>query len=173
MGSASRPGSSLPTPNLEILAGTGMGIVAAALTVGAMATKGPLPVLLAAVAIPVIAAVILRPRYGMILLIFCMSFVEEFRGGIGEQAAGGDEYLRSERTPFYSATIGIPALYLPDILIGGVLLLYVIRTIVWRMPMRLRLDRSAWVCWSWVFRSCSPCLFPLGAMSRSGRLSWI
>jgi len=141
MGSASRPGTSLSTPSLEVLAGVGLGIVAATLTVGAMATKGPLPVLVVAAAIPVAAAVILRPRYGMILLIFCMSFVEEFRGGIGDQAAGGDEYLRSERTPFYAATMGVPALYLPDILIGGILLLYVIRTILWRVPMRLPLDK--------------------------------
>lgn len=140
MDSASRR-ALVPKPSLEILAGSGLGIVAAVIVLGAMATKGPLLVLLAAATIPVVAAVILRPRYGMILLIFCMSFVEEFRGGIGDQGAGGDEYLRSERTSFYSATIGIPSLYLPDILVGGVLLLYVIRAILWRLPMGIRLDK--------------------------------
>lgn len=94
----------------------------------------------AILAVPIVVTAVLRPRFGMLLLIFAMGFVEEFRGGIGDQGAGGDEYLRSERTPFYAATIGLPGLYIPDVLVLGLLLQFFAKALVERKPLRLRLD---------------------------------
>ena len=92
-------------------------------------------------AIPVLAVVVVRPRLGMLLLIFMISFVEEFRGGIGDTNTGGDEALRSERTPFYSITLGLPSLYIPDVLIGGLLFLYMVKLVLWRESPPFRLDK--------------------------------
>lgn len=135
--------AAIPKPSAEVIFGVALGVVAAAIAIFSMTTRGPIVALIAMVAIPVAAFVVLRPRMGMILLIFCMSFVEEFRGGIGDTNTGGDEQLRSERTPFYAATLGLPALYLPDVMIGGVLLLYLFKTMLWRQPLPFRMDKIA------------------------------
>jgi hypothetical protein len=91
-------------------------------------------------AIPIGVAAVLRPRYGMLLLFFAMAFVEEFRGGIGDTGGGGDEALRSERTPFYQATLVVPGLYIPDVLVMGLLLLFLVKAFLARERAGLRLD---------------------------------
>jgi O-antigen ligase len=92
------------------------------------------------VAVPLAVAAVLRPRFGMLLAMFAFAFMEEFRGGIGDTGAGGDEFLRSERTPFYAATIGVPGLYLPDLIVAGLLLLFLLRALIHRSRIGLQFD---------------------------------
>lgn len=124
----------------QTLAGVGLGGLAAIIVLASTATK-PVIAFAAIVAVPLLGMALVRPRYAMLAFLFCMAFVEEFPGGIGDHNAGGDETQRSARTPFYSATLGIPSLYLPDVMIGGLSLLYLFKYILWREPLPLRLDK--------------------------------
>lgn len=117
-----------------------IGTAGAALVV-ATSSFNLLAALVAITAIPVVAIVVVRPRIGMLLLIFLICFMEEFRGGVGDTKVGGDEALRSERLPFYAITLGLPALYIPDLLIGGLLGLYLVKLVLWREPSPFKLDR--------------------------------
>ena len=114
---------------------------AGATLVVAVSSFNPLYAVAASVVIPVMAIVVVRPRLGMLLLIFLISFMEEFRGGIGDTKVGGDEALRSERLPFYSVTLGLPGLYIPDVLIGGLTFLYFVKLVLWRERSPFIFDR--------------------------------
>ncbi len=114
---------------------------AGATLVVAVSSFNPLYAVAASVVIPVMAIVVVRPRLGMLLLIFLISFMEEFRGGIGDTKGGGDEALRSERLPFYSVTLGLPGLYIPDVLIGGLTFLYCVKLALWRERSPFIFDR--------------------------------
>ena len=125
-----------------VFAGSMIGILGAIiLFAGLQSQAGALVPLAAMAVVPVLAAVILKPRFGVLLLIFAMAFVEEFRGAIGDTGVGGDEVLRSERTAFYAKTFGLPSVYLPDIMIGGLLFLYLLRILLRRIAINLRLDK--------------------------------
>ncbi|HAC34679.1 MAG TPA: hypothetical protein DCF45_09205 [Gammaproteobacteria bacterium] len=116
-------------------------IILFVVTLGAtLAALGPLispiipPVAVVAIIISIVS--VLQPRYGVLLLIFLISFVEEFRGGIST-----DMFERSERTFFYARTLGIPTLYAPDVIIGGLLAVFLIREIFLRRGLPLHVDR--------------------------------
>lgn len=128
-------------PTLEVAAAIAVALLAIAAVLMGLSRRGPMIPALAIAAIPVVAAVFLRPRYGVMLIILCIGFIEEFRGGIGDTNVGGNEQLRSERTPFYSATLGLPSLYIPDVLILGTLALYFVRAVIWRSPVSFRFDK--------------------------------
>ena len=125
----------------EIAFGVLLGLVAVSALFFGVSRRGELIPLGVIAILPVVAAVVLRPRYGVLVLIFAIGFVEEFRGGIGERQAGGNEFLRSERTPFYAATIGLPGTYIPDLMILGTLGLYMLRAVLQRTPVSFRFDR--------------------------------
>ena len=124
----------------EWLTALAIGTAGATLVI-AVASFKPLAAIGAAAAIPVMAIVVIRPRIGMLLLMFLMCFMEEFRGGIGDTKVGGDEATRSERLPFYSVTLGLPGLYIPDVLIGGLLGLYTVKMVLWREKPPFVFDR--------------------------------
>lgn len=90
---------------------------------------------LAAAAIPVAVAVVLRPRWGVVLFFFCIAFLEEFPGGLSDQDAE-----RSARQPFYSATFGLPMTYPVDVIVAGLLALYALKKIFGREPLDLPFD---------------------------------
>ena len=125
---------------VEWLTALAIGTAGAALAVGAGSFK-PMAAVVAAGAIPIMAIVVVRPRIGMLLLIFLFAFMEEFRGGLGDTNINNEEAKRSERLPFYSLTLGMPGLYIPDVLIGGLLGLYVVKMVLWREKPPLMLDR--------------------------------
>jgi O-Antigen ligase len=145
MGLVNQPGTTRSVPDfVRILAAIALGAGGALAIVAASARMGSPKsslLILAILAIPVLAAVTLRPRFGMLLLIFAMCFIEEFPGGIGDTGIGANESERSERTAFYAATLGIPALYIPDAMIGGLLLLYLFKAMLWRDSAKFRLDK--------------------------------
>lgn len=126
---------------LEIAIAALVGLAAMAALLLAISRRGPMVPAAAIAAIPILAAVVLRPRYGVLLIILAIGFIEEFRGGIGDTNVGGNEQLRSERTTFYSATLGLPSLYIPDVMILGTLALYLVRAVVWRSPVSFRFDK--------------------------------
>ncbi|MEW6676497.1 MAG: O-antigen ligase family protein [Pseudomonadota bacterium] len=126
----------------QVVSGAVLGILCAAVVAASMSAKaGPMIPVALMVVLPALAAVVLRPRVGVLMLFFAMGFIEEFRGGIGDTGAGGDEALRSERTPFYAKTIGLPSLYMPDVMIGGILFLYLAKAVLWRNTLGMRLDK--------------------------------
>ncbi|MGE3391360.1 MAG: O-antigen ligase family protein [Gammaproteobacteria bacterium] len=110
--------------------------VAGACLVLAGSEFGPKVVAAVALAIPVVAAVVLKPRWGVILLMGALFTIEEFAGGLGEESVE-----RSLRTPFYSMAIGIPGIYLPDIMVIGLLLVYIGHGLVNGTPLYIRTDR--------------------------------
>ena len=118
-----------------------LGIAAMGAVLVGLSQRGPVVPAAGIALIPIVAATILRPRLGVLLLILSMGYMEEFRGGIGDSHIGGDEALRSERTPFYAITLGLPSLYLPDVMVMGSLFLYFVRALLWREPVSIRLDK--------------------------------
>lgn len=126
----------------QVVVGTLLGLIGVtALLAGVHSNAGTTMSMVAIAAIPIVVAAFLKPRFGMMLFLFAMAFIEEFRGGIGDTGAGGNESLRSERTAFYAKTLGIPAVYLPDMLVAGLLGLFVFRVILTHRPIDLRLDK--------------------------------
>ena len=117
-----------------------LGVVGGALTVIVSGVNPKLVLLLAAV-VPLVAVAVIRPRYGILLAILAICLIDEFPGGIGDSNAGGDEFKRSERTPFYSRSLGLPAFYAPDLMLGGLLLLCIVKAVLRREHYPLRLDK--------------------------------
>ena len=97
---------------------------------------GPKVVIGACVAIPLAVLVVLRPRLGVLLFIFALCFLEEFPGGLSDQ-----DVQRSARLPFYATTFGLPAIYPPDAIIGGLLGLFLLRKLIWSEGYGIRLDK--------------------------------
>ena len=110
-------------------------LIGAVVVVGGTYYSWALPVAFMAAA-PILVCIILRPRWGVVLLVFLLCFIEEFQGGIST-----DMVARSARTAFYAKTLGVPTLYMPDVLIGGLLVLYALRELLWRNGLNLKLDR--------------------------------
>jgi|GEM_PF-2734267 len=125
------PGNLLTNGSIALL----ISLVGAAIVVGGVYFSWAIPVA-AMIAIPVITIIMIRPRWGVVLTVFLLCFIEEFQGGIST-----DMVARSARTGFYAKTLGIPTLYAPDVLIGGLLLLYALRELLWREGLRLKLDK--------------------------------
>lgn len=92
--------------------------------------------ILATLLIPLAIAIVIKPRLGVLLLIFALGFLEEFPGGLSDEVAE-----RSARQPFYAATFGLPAVYPPDVLIGGLCALFLCRKLLWNERFGMRLDK--------------------------------
>lgn len=130
-----------PRSAVELAAGALLGLFAMGLVMVGLSQRGPMVPAVGIAVIPVLAAVILKPRIGVLLLILSLGVMEEFRGGIGDTNVGGDEKLRSERMPFYAITLGLPSLYIPDVMVLGTLFLYLVQLVLWRAPVHLRFDK--------------------------------
>ena len=87
-------------------------------------------------AIPILILVLIKPRIGSLLLIFSMCFIEEFPGGVSDQDAE-----RSARTIFYELTLGISAVYIPDVMVLGLVALYYLHSIIYRTSIPVQLDK--------------------------------
>lgn len=121
---------------VPLLIGIAGGILVVVLT-----SRSPRLALLVGGAIPLGMLAILRPRIGLLLTMFAICLLDEFPGGIGDTNVGGDEFKRSERTPFYALSMGVPSIYAPDVLFGGLLVLYFLKSIMWREHYPFRLDK--------------------------------
>jgi len=108
----------------------------AAVLAGMGAIYGVRLAVLATLLIPLAITATLKPRLGVLLLIFALGFLEEFPGGLSDEIAE-----RSARQPFYAATFGIPALYAPDVLIGGLCALFLCRKLLWNERFDLHVDK--------------------------------
>jgi O-antigen ligase len=91
----------------------------------------------AAAAICLAVPLLLHPTWVPALLVLAIMVIDEFPSGLGEVAE------RSLRTPFYSVSLGAPALYAPDLLIGLGIALLVAQRLLARRPIGLRGDRIA------------------------------
>lgn len=87
------------------------------------------------VAIPAIIVACWKPRIAMLGFLFLILFVEETPGGI-------DGVERSERTFFYSVTVGLPAVYIPDLLLTGILALYFLKFVFHRERFPFQVDKA-------------------------------
>src|SRR5690242_16853270 len=61
-----------------------LGIAAMGAVLVGLSQRGPVVPAAGIALIPIVAATILRPRLGVLLLILSMGYMEEFRGGIGD-----------------------------------------------------------------------------------------
>jgi O-antigen ligase len=121
----------------------GLSNVAVAVTLGSVATVGALLASVygvtlgigLALLIPTVVAVVLMPRLGTVLFLVAISTLEEYPGGLSDQVVE-----RSARLPFYSVTLGLPAVYPPDAIIAGLLGLYWLRKLIWGRGYGLKLD---------------------------------
>lgn len=120
------------TTSLLLLGIGAIGALIAALS----SIYGPIVGYGASVLIPLATVVVLRPRIGILLFIFALAFIEEYAGGLSDQ-----EVARSARQPFYSITLGLPAFYVPDAILSGLLLLFLVRKLLWREGYRFVLDK--------------------------------
>lgn len=96
---------------------------------------GPKVAIAVTLLIPISVVVIIHPRLGVLGMLGLFFSIEEFAGGLGDDAAE-----RSLRTPFYSMAIGPPGIYLPDVLVIGLLGLYVARAIILGRGFPIRID---------------------------------
>lgn len=122
----------------ELFSAVTIGVAGACIVLSTSLYVAPKVTVLITLLIPVIAAVILRPRVGVLLLIFAMCFIEELPGGFGE-----DEAIRSQRTAFYAVTFGVRAFYIPDAMIFGLLILFLLKAVIWRTKLGGGLDKIA------------------------------
>lgn len=135
-GAHSLRGLSTPLKNLALIsAAIFVGIAGGVLTyIGAEMSIAVPPALM--IAIPAGLIAVWRPRIGMLGFLFLVLFMEEFPGGISE-----DDVTRSERTLFYAMALGLPAVYLPDLMIAGLLFLYLVKFVVKKEHIPLQCDK--------------------------------
>jgi hypothetical protein len=78
------------------------------------------------VCIPAAILLASKPHYVVLLFVFCLLVFEEFPSGVGETLE------RSQRTTFYSLSLGIPGLYSTDVFLLVALVMYFLRTLLLR-----------------------------------------
>ena len=110
-----------------------LGLCAGGIVIAAFATK-PLYGLAAAAAFLALPLLAYRPLDLFWLFLLAILVLEEFPSGYGETAE------RSLRTPFYGTSIGIPGTYATDLLLYGVLALYLLDMLLRRRSLRIPLD---------------------------------
>ncbi|MGQ0501823.1 MAG: O-antigen ligase family protein [Panacagrimonas sp.] len=91
--------------------------------------------MLVAVLIAVIPLLILRPNAVFWAALLSILIFEEFPAGLGDVAE------RANRTAFYSTSVGIPGLYMPDFLLMTAIGLAVLTILIERRPLDLPWDR--------------------------------
>jgi len=90
-----------------------------------------------AVGVPAMLLFLLKPDYGYYAFVLAVLVVEEFPS-VSEWTAE-----RSTRTPFYGQSVGIPGLFGPDILLVGLLGLFLVYRMLTRREPLIRID---WIC---------------------------
>lgn len=91
-----------------------LGLAVGTVFVAAM-MKNPLIALVFVAALPGALVMVLKPDWGVCLFLLLILVLEEFPSGIGHSIE------RSQRTRFYSQSLGIPGLYSTDVLLFGTL----------------------------------------------------
>lgn len=85
--------------------------------------------------LPISLLVLFRPSYGSLIFIFLILILEEFPGGLG-----GDSVQRSIRMPFYSTSIIIPGVYSTDILLFGLITIFLMHYLIRPEQYKVKID---------------------------------